>query len=484
MTPGSGLTPRLMTDGTQMTLTGNGFCPGTQVQVGGTGAIADANVVDPHTITFHMPTLATTGPVTVVPRQGDVAYLTDNSVQVDSFRNTDGFQFHNFDFDGLSLGELTDAFGADALFIRVNPCGFLGDCSFNTGILNPLVAIEWPIISKALSSTNGHCFGISRAVQEFLSGHRSLRSFTTAGAAFAIPSADHPQTAVGHFLDAEHALQASAEFLNAWFDRDKSVSGQLARAKAALAHGDFPIVTLRHGALTGHALVAYNAVDNPDGTSDIYVYDSNREFRPGEDASADFHRSQVQDSVVHMDPIHGKWSYQMVDGTTWTGGGGGTLFVAPDSVIPQHPSLPGISTVTGGLEYLVFGSADGSVTTTGPAGGAEYLPVLDSHAIPGGRRHVRPPRRRDDKPARRSQERPVQRRALPAVASSPRSTTWPLPQASTTRSAGAGTRSRSTAGCRARSRSSSPSERGIPAAPPGPPSWRPTPTAAARRRRR
>ena len=383
VTPGSGLTPRLMTNGTQMTLTGNGFCPGTQVQVGGTGAIADANVVDPHTITFHMPTLATTGPVTVVPRQGDVAYLTDNSVQVDSFRNTDGFQFHNFDFDGLSLGELTDAFGADALFIRVNPCGFLGDCSFNTGILNPLVAIEWPIISKALSSTNGHCFGISRAVQEFLSGHRSLRSFTTAGAAFAIPSADHPQTAVGHFLDAEHALQASAEFLNAWFDRDKSVSGQLARAKAALAHGDFPIVTLRHGALTGHALVAYNAVDNPDGTSDIYVYDSNREFRPGEDASADFHRSQVQDSVVHMDPVHGKWSYQMVDGTTWTGGGGGTLFVAPDSVIPQHPSLPGISTVTGGLEYLVFGSADGSVTTTGPAGGADYLPVLDSHAIPG-----------------------------------------------------------------------------------------------------
>ncbi len=111
VTPGSGLTPRLISNGTQMTVTGNGFCPGTEVQVGGTAAIADTNVVDPHTITFHMPTLAMTGPVTVVPRQGDVAYLTDNSVQVDSFRNTDAFQFHNFDFDGLSLGELTDAFG-------------------------------------------------------------------------------------------------------------------------------------------------------------------------------------------------------------------------------------------------------------------------------------------------------------------------------------------------------------------------------------
>ncbi len=270
VTPGLGLTPRLMTNGTQMTLTGNGFCPGTEVEVGARNGLADATVVDPHTITFHMPTLAMTGPVTIIPRHGDVGYVTDNAVQVDSFRNTDGFQFHNFDFDGLSLGELTDAFGSDALFIRVNPCGFLGDCSFNTGILNPVTAIEWPIISKALSSTNGHCFGISRAVQEFLSGHRSLRAFTTGGGAFTIPSATHPQTAVGHFLDAQHALQASAEFLNAWFDRDKAVSGQLARAKATLAHGDFPIVTLRHGALTGHAVVAYNAVDNPDGTSDIY----------------------------------------------------------------------------------------------------------------------------------------------------------------------------------------------------------------------
>jgi hypothetical protein len=383
VSPGFGLTPRLMTSGTQMTLSGNGFCPGTRVQVGSSDAPTDTNVVDPHTITFHMPALALSGPVTVVPRQGDFGYATDNAVQVDSFRNTDGFQFHNFAFDGLSLGELTDAFGADALFVRVNPCGFLGDCSFNTGILNPLVAIEWPIISKALSSTNGHCFGISRAVQEFLAGHRSLRAFTTAGSAFAIPSAAHPQTAVGHFLDAEHALQASAEFLDAWFNRDKSVNGQLQRARAALSHGDFPIVTLRHGALSGHALVAYNLVDNQDGSSDLYVYDSNREFVPGEAQNAGFHTSQVLGSVVHMDPVHEKWSYLMADGTTWSGGGGGTLFVAPDSVIPQHPSLPGISTVTGGLEYLFFGAPGGAATATGPTTGNDYLPALDSHATPG-----------------------------------------------------------------------------------------------------
>ncbi len=84
-----------------------------------------------------------------------------------------------------------------------------------------------------------------------------------------------------------------------------------------------------------------------------------------------------------MDPVHGKWSFLMADGTTWTGGNGGTLFVAPESVIPQHPSLPGISTVTGGLEYLVFGAPGGAATTTGSTASADYLPALDSHAIPG-----------------------------------------------------------------------------------------------------
>jgi hypothetical protein len=383
VTSGLGLTPRLLTDGTQIQVTGNGFCPGTTVRVGNVQATADATVVDANTLSFHVPALATTGNVTIVPAQGDPAYTANNTLQIDSFRNTDGFQFPNFDFDGLSLSELTDAFGSDALFVRVNPCGLWGgDCSFNSGILNPIAAIEWPIMSKALSASNGHCFGISRAVQEFLAGHRSLRSFTTGGSAFSIPAADHPQTAVGHFLDGQHALQASAEFLGAWFGRAKSVKDQLVRLQTALSHGGFPIISIQHGT-EGHAVIAYNAVTNSDGTVDVYVYDSNRQFVPSEDSNASFHAGQVRGSVIHMDPNRGAWSFVMADGTTWGGGDGGTLFVAPESLIPQHPSLPGISTLYDGLKYLVFGSADGSVRSTGAPVGASYLPALDSHAIPG-----------------------------------------------------------------------------------------------------
>lgn len=383
VTTGLGLTPRLLTDGTQIQVIGNGFCPGTTVRVGNQ-ASTDATLVDAHTISFNVPVLATTGKVTIAPAQRDPAYDSSNVLQIDSFRNTDGFQFHNFGYDGLSLGELTDAFGTDALFVRVNPCGLWGgDCSFNSGILNPATAIEWPIISKALSSSNGHCFGISRAVQEFLARHRSIRSFTAGDSAFTIPAADHPQTAVGHFLDGQHALQASAEFLGAWFDRAKPVKDQLARLQTALAHGEFPIVSIQHGSL-GHAVVAYNAITKADGIVDVYVYDSNREFSPSEDTSAFSHASHVLGSVIHMDPTRGAWSFMMADGTTWGGGDGGTMFVAPESLIPQNPSLPGVSTVAGALEYLVFGSANGSVRSAGPPTGASYLPALDSHAVPSG----------------------------------------------------------------------------------------------------
>jgi hypothetical protein len=384
LSPGLGLTPRLGADGTEINVSGNGFCPGTSVEVGNSSAIVSASTPDPHTLTFHMPRLATSGPVTVLPPAGDQAYLTGNSLTVDSFRNVDGFQFRNFPFDGLSLGELTDAFGVGALFVSVNPCGLWGgDCSITTPILNPLAAIEWPIISKALTSSGGHCFGISRAVQEFLDGKKSPRPFTP-GSIFSIPAADHPHDDIAHFLDSQHALQASDQFLSAYFFRARSLKAQVLRLQSAMARHDYPIVSLRHG-LDGHALLAYDSVTNPDGTVDIHAYDSNRPFTPLEDQRGDLHAGAVNHSVIHVDPDHGSWSYLMDGGETWTGGDN-TLFVAPESVIPQDPSLPGLDTLEGALaslDYIVFGSQGNAVRIAAPPKGAQYLPALDSHAIPG-----------------------------------------------------------------------------------------------------
>ena len=71
VTTGLGLTPRLGTDGTEIRITGNGFCPGTAVEVGNINGTVDATLIDAHTLSFHVPTLATTGAVGIDPAQGD-----------------------------------------------------------------------------------------------------------------------------------------------------------------------------------------------------------------------------------------------------------------------------------------------------------------------------------------------------------------------------------------------------------------------------
>ena len=223
VTTGLGLTPRLLTDGTQIR------SPATGSVLGPRSASATRRVdrrdarrsPTRSASTYRCSPL--TGRVTIAPAKATPPMTRQCAPdrQLSQHRRLSVPQLR---LRRALAGRADGRLRADALFVRVNPCGLWGgDCSFNSGILNPAMAIEWPIISKALSSSNGHCFGISRAVQEFLAGHRSLRAVTTAGSAFAIPRAAHPQTAVGHFLDAEHALQASAEFLGAWFNRAKSV---------------------------------------------------------------------------------------------------------------------------------------------------------------------------------------------------------------------------------------------------------------------
>jgi hypothetical protein len=379
--PGLGLTPR-GGPGTKITITGNGFCPGTRAQVGNSHAIVDTERIDEHTLTFTVPRLATSGPVKVLPPTGDGPFPTSNSLQVDSFRNRDAFQFANFPYGALSIDELTDAFGADDLFISVNPCGLWGgNCRVQTGILDPIAAIDWGVLNIALHSSGGHCFGISRAVEQLVSGHKSLRSFTTGGSVFSIPSATGPSDFLTSYLDGQHALQGSKEFLREWFNRDKSVAGQSDRLKFAIGHG-FPIITMQHGG-GGHAVIAYNARFLLDGTVEVDTYDNNRPFRPAEDTNGDLHAAVVDQNVLHLDTVNGAWSYQMADGEVWSGSGNdGSLFVAPEFTIPQDPSLPGLGTLSDALAYLVFGSTNDAVRKTGTPPGASYLPALDSHASP------------------------------------------------------------------------------------------------------
>ncbi len=378
-----GLTPRHLLPGTQIRINGNGFCPGTSVMAGNQYAGTDAFVPDEHTLLFTVPRLATTGPVTILPPDGETPYETTGSLTVASVRNTNGFQFHNYPYGSLSIGELTDAFGANDLFIRVNPCWPWTDCTITTGILNPLAALDWAALNIVLHESGGHCFGISRASQQLVSHKVPDARFGTGSSVWSLPGPDGPSAALGSYLDGQHALQGSAEFLSAYLHRQDSIDAQLSRLHAELAAGREPIVTLKGPDFgEGHAVLAYDEQPTNDGV-DILVYDNDRNFTADEDLSPDKHKTAEEASVIHIDLSQETWSFDN-SGNVWSGGNDGSLFVMPQSTIPDDPSLPGLGTLGDLVDTVVFGSADGSVRTVHASHNAQLLPVLDDHAPPGG----------------------------------------------------------------------------------------------------
>jgi hypothetical protein len=128
---------------------------------------------------------------------------------------------------------------------------------------------------------------------------------------------------------------------------------------------------------------SYNERTTPVGV-DIDVYDNNRPVSATETQSPALHALEEDASVIHINQVTGTWTFDLGGGDVWTGHNDGTLFVMPQNVIPDDPSLPGLGTLGGALESLVFGSPDGSVRTAGGSSDAQYLPPLDDHAVPGG----------------------------------------------------------------------------------------------------
>ncbi len=368
--------PQVLRPGTEVRVTGNGFCPGTMVRVGTSAGAAPATVEDEgRALRFVTPRLATSGTVTIVPPLGS-PYPAANPVDVATYRSTNGLSFGNYDFTGLSLSEAADTFGYDELFMKVNPCWPWSSCPVITPIPDPTAFVAYGIIDQAMQDTGGHCFGISRAVQQWTTNHATLNRWTS-GNVFSIPGRTG---ALDSFLDGQHATQASAEFIRAFFTRSQTIAGNLAVIRDTLASGEVPLVSVRFGD-KGHAMIAYDVIDRPDGGVDVLLYDNNVPFAAGEltDANTHIARETVR-SVLKISPDRTRWDFD--NGEPWTGGGD-KLFAVRRNVIPDNPSLPGGYQLLEGLAYLVFGSGDGAVRTDASSTGADYLPLLDSSAPEG-----------------------------------------------------------------------------------------------------
>jgi hypothetical protein len=385
-TPGSGLgdTPRFGKPGTTVHVHGNGFCPKMSLQIGNPRAKVVPDTVSAHELTFTVPRLATSGPVTVVPDDLP-SYWTGDSLSVDSVRNHDGFRFGNPLFGSLSLEEFVEAFGDDEVFVSVNPCWPFGDCRISTGLVDPVAAVEWKLMGRR---STAHCFGVDLAVERFKEGKVPYARFQSteppraAGDVFhlgAVNGRHTPSPQLESFLDAEQVIQFSSEYRKVYDDRAKSFAAQVKTLREEFARNREPIVTLQSDDDGGHALLAYDLEETPTETK-IYAYDPNRPFLEREDdAHGEVeHQALVEEGVIHLNKATHRWSFNLTPSEPWEGKEDGSLFVAPRSSTPDNPSLPEL----GRLAEWAFGVSAGVKVSAGP--GAELMPTSEPQPEAGG----------------------------------------------------------------------------------------------------
>lgn len=385
-TPGFARTPRAGKPGTTVRLDGNGFCPGTVVRVGNFLAETDTDVApDRRSLTFNTPRAATTGRIVVIPPEGNEVYQTPDALTVRSFRGEYGFSFPNYHFHGLSISELTEAVGADDLFIQVNPCWPWGSCYVPTGILDPIAAVEWPIFDAILVGGDGHCYGMNRAVQELMAGKVPYNRFASGvHVPFDLPGPSGPSDELSSYLDSRQALQLTSEALHARFERDPDLSDQIDRLKDEFAAGRFPGITLRHGTVGGHEVTGVDLNRHPDGSFDIYTYDPNRPQTQEElDDPMKHLNAETDGPAIRVNAAEDHWDFRSSNGTNFSGGGSdGSLYVVPLSDIPDNPSLPGLTDLD--LIVDIFGSVDDAAVTAGHSPGARTEPLQDGAGSSGG----------------------------------------------------------------------------------------------------
>lgn len=395
--PNAGHTPQGLQPGTPVTISGSGFCPGSTVQFGNSSAIATPTSVNSNgtQLTVNVPTLATTGPVSVI--SGGVAGASASPMTIDSYRNVNGYQFHNY-LPSIDFEQLTDAFGESQTYDTIDLCWPFG-C--NVSFRDPFAMILNAIANASLDS--GACFGMSLSSQRFLEGDRALSEFPPGGASniFGLDSHGAPSAQLTNFINAMHVSQLSTEFLSHWLGASTSqgTAGGVSMSQSVYAEirssferGEHPLVALQNGG-EGHVVIAYDLEGAP-GNYYIDVYDSNLPFGEGGDETSDgkHHDENWERSRIHVGS-DGEWS---LPSTGISGGVTGLVVTAPRE-LPTHPTMPtglGLLKAIGGGLFGSAGPGDtaGSASAPAPASNVTQLTDAAGHTLyqPDGRLNYNP----------------------------------------------------------------------------------------------
>lgn len=357
--------------GSQVQLTGTGFSPGSQVQFGNADAIAAPTSIgaDGRSLIVNVPALATDGPVTVLPPAGMGAPIVSAaSVHVESFRDTNGFSFPNFNVTNQAGVSGPYTFNdAQELFGYANT-----HLPLPVPIADPLADLGLLIINAALVG-EGNCFGFGLASQRLVHGTVPLNTFPGTGGT--VWGRDGPTVtgndisnvndaqALVHFIHEDHLAQFSAEYLAA-YKTDllaHSVPGYTSadlynELLGTLRSHDGPLIAIRQDfglahLPQGHVLVAYDVELGTQADFYIDVYDPNTPYRTGEDPLT------PTTSRIHV-TSDGHWSFPLLQTDPLTknpwNGGLDSIAVVPYGAVPTSLTPPWTLL---GLTMTVFGSS-------------------------------------------------------------------------------------------------------------------------------
>jgi hypothetical protein len=343
LTPLKGHTPQALLPGTEVTVQGEGFCPGTTVQFGNASAAVPAGSINGSgtSLKASVPRLATSG--TVVVSSGGASANAPFPMTIDSYRNVNGYQFHNYN-PYITFSQLTEAFGPEQTEIKLDLCWPFGcDIKFP----NPIALVIQLIANESLDS--GACFGMSLSSQRLLEGYRQFNEFPpgSAGSVFGLAEGEQPSPALMNFINSRHVQQLSTEFLTHALSAETSqgTAGGVSMSKSvyeeiegAFANHEYPLIALEEGS-RGHVVVAYDLEGSP-GDYYIDVYDSNLPFGSGGseegEGQASHHEGNVYASRVHVGS-DGEWTLP----STGISGGVTGLFVTDPGGFPLRPSMIG-----------------------------------------------------------------------------------------------------------------------------------------------
>src|SRR5215211_564961 len=301
--PNSGSTPHALQPGTEITLSGTGFCPLSrnpiEVEFGNVNAKAKVTWVDDRwgrTASVRVPRLATDGPLTVKTVHG--SFTLKEVFAVRTHRNTHGFAFENYDINYFSYEDLSEAFGKEQTYISItlDPCEpffFLPSCPVLTLSLipNPIGLI---VREVALKSIDASCYGMAVTSERLLKGEISYGSFMPGGATTVrqLCAADGPWEPLKHHIFIQNLSQISAEIYKHWLSqadvvftlKDSSDYRDRARNMITddLRDGNYPFIMIREGG-KGHVVVAYDLEESNESNIAyyIYTYDPNYPFAEG-----------------------------------------------------------------------------------------------------------------------------------------------------------------------------------------------------------